>query len=251
MMILNKHNKNSPPPFRLASFFWILSSALCAIYFFGALARSGVAFDVLESLPKTFVIYWKAVCELLLVFVAWMVAESRTSRVLALAVTIIFVADMFLALGAVSMAGFIFVIAHLISVYAYLKSPSSSPANSTINAAIKWLSIIPISLVILLIVWSLSKSTFQLIALFPAFSALVAYSALRSSYPIAMTGIGTVLFWISDCVFVVTVLVTGDATSVGWLVWLTFSSGLLLIVLGLMTKSRRELHELRSSKLAI
>ena len=242
-MILNKYNRNSPPPFRLASFIWILSSVLCATYFFGALARSGVAFEVLESLPKTFVISWKAICELLLVFVAWTVAESRTSRVLALAVTIIFVADMFLALGAVSMAGFIFVIAHLFSIYAYSRSPSLSPVNSPI----KGLSFLPITLVVLLIVWSLLKSDFQLIVLYPAFSALVAYSALRSSYPIAMTGIGTVLFWMSDFVFVVAVLVTGDATPIGWLVWLTFSSGLLLIVLGLMVKSRREFHQLRDS----
>ena len=233
-MNLDTHNKVSTVGSRLAWFFWVLSAILCGVYFFGALARSGVAFEVLESLPKLLVVSWKAVCELLLILVAWMVADSRTSRSLALAVSVIFIADMALALGVVSLAGFVFVIAHLLSTFAYSISPSRSPVNSTIRG----LSFIPIVLVISLILGSLLKGDFQLVVLFPALSALVVYSALRSSYPIALSGLGTVLFWMSDFVFVVSVLATGDATSVGWLVWLTFSSGLLLIVLGLMVKSR-------------
>ena len=49
-----------------------------------------------------------------------------------------------------------------------------------------------------------------------------------------MTGIGTVLFSLSDFVLVVTVSVIGDATSVGRLIWLTFSSDFLFIVLAII-----------------
>jgi len=200
------------------------------------MARSEIAFETLVYLPKTLVVVWKGVSELLLVFAVWIVIQPRTEPKLAISVTVIFIADMALALGAVLLAGLLFALAHLLATFVYSNSRPPSPKKPYV----KWLSAVPLILVLMLTVWTLFRGDFQVIAFFPVFSALAAFTALRSSYPFAMNGLGAIVFWLSDFIFALAVIVQGDATLVGWLVWLTFSSGLLLIVLGVLTNEHKK-----------
>lgn len=235
-MMMSDNSQNSAMRYKLVLFLWFFSCLLCGAYFFGAMARSGVAFEALVYLPKTLVVVWKGVSELLLVFAVWIIVRSKTASKLAISVTVIFIADIALALGAVPLAGLLFALAHLLATFVYSNSRPLSPKKPYV----KWLSLVPLILVLTLTLWTLTRDNFQVIAFFPIFSALAAFTALRSSYPFAMNGLGTIVFWLSDFIFVLAVIVQGDATPVGWLVWLTFSSGLLLIVLGVLTNERKK-----------
>ncbi len=237
-MPLNKYIKNEVIRMRLALFLCFFSCLLCSAYLFGAMARSGLAFEALATLPKSLIIVWKGAAELLLVLAAWIVVQSKTAYKLALSVAIIFVADIALALEHLPLAGAIFALAHLLAAFSYISSRPLPPAK----LYTEWLSIVPLASVLLLVFFSVWNNSFQVIIFFPAFSAFAAWSALRSCYPLALNGIGAILLWMSDFIFVLTVAVHGDVISVSWLVWLTFSSGLILIVFGLVTFKSKEVE---------
>ena len=116
-------------------------------------------------------------------------------------------------------------------------SKCMKPSNSAIETTI---SLIPILAVLGLLTYLHSNNQFQVLALFPLFSAGAAFAAINSDYRWFLNGAGATIFWMSDLLFVAAMTLTGDATSVGWLVWLTFSLGLILIVLGLII---RQMHD--------
>ena len=192
------------------------------------MARSGMGFEALAALPKSSVILWKAAAEICLVIAVFITAHSQVALRISLYIFLIFIADIILALGLVTLAGALFALAHLYVVYVYFKlsQPSHTPP------LIKALSYVPLIAVLALWIYLALNHKFQLLAIFPAFSALAALAAMRSRYPKLLTGLGAVIFWISDMIFVLAVIFTGSATSAGWIVWLTFSSGLLLLTLG-------------------
>ena len=192
------------------------------------MARSALGFDPLAALPKSWIILWKAAAELCLVIAVFITAHSKVARKISLYVFLIFMADIILALGFTALAGALFALAHLYVVFIYFKlsPPTDTPPR------LKAISYLPLIAVAALCIYLGLNHNFQLLALFPAFSALAALAALRSRYPKLLTGLGAVIFWMSDMVFVLAVIFTGSATSAGWMVWLTFSSGLLLMTLG-------------------
>ena len=228
-MLSNGQKRQYIPRYKPALIIWSFSFLLCGLYFFGAMARSGVAFELLASIPKMLVLLWKGLAEALLVLACLLVARSFKAFKLVLYVFLIFIADMALALGAVPVAGLIFALAHLFAAYVYL-GISLKP----VKPFLKLISLMPISLVFMVLIYSISVSSFQIIVIFPIFSALTTFGALRSDYPWFLNGIGAALIWVSDMLFVFAILTWGDATAIGWLVWLTFSSGFLLVVLGLI-----------------
>ena len=116
-MMMSDNSQNSAMRYKLVLFLWFFSCLLCGTYFFGAMARSGVAFEALVYLPKTLVVVWKGVSELLLVFAVWIIVRSKTASKLAISVTVIFIADIALALGAVPLAGLLFALAHLLATF--------------------------------------------------------------------------------------------------------------------------------------
>ena len=197
------------------------------------MARSGLGFEALATLPKSGVILWKAAAEVFLVIAVFITARSKTAHKFFLYVVLIFIADIILALGLTALAGALFALTHLYVVYVYFKlsQPSHRPP------LIKALSYVPLIAVLALWIYLGLNHKFQLLAIFPAFSAFAALAALRSHYPKLLTGLGTVIFWMSDMIFVLAVIFTGRATSVGWMVWLTFASGLLLITRGFIKQN--------------
>jgi len=240
-MFMSDQKRHYNSYYKLALSMWFFSFIFCALYFFGAMARSGIAFESLVSMPKSLVILWKGLAEGLLVLASLIVARSGNSLKLALSIFMIFIADMVLALGAVPAAGLIFAMAHLLAAFIYLSS-SLNPVRSMM----KLISLVPILLVLAVLIYSVVNDNFQIIVVFPIFSAIATLGALRSDYPWFLNGVGTTLIWVSDMLFVFAVLSWGTAVSVGWLVWLTFSSGLLLIVLGLV-KNRIQLSALEAN----
>lgn len=199
------------------------------------MARSGIAFDSLAALPKSSVILWKAAAEICLVIAVFITARSKTALKLSFYVFLIFIADIILALGAVSLAGLLFALAHLYAAFTYTASPITSKRTVGLNIT----ALLPLIAVLGIVLNLALTSRFQILALFPIFSAIAAFAALRSPYPKLCVGLGAVIFWLSDMVFILAVIFQGNATSVGWLVWLSFSTGLLLITLGFINYHRR------------
>jgi len=231
--IYRKYENDSSGLYKVALFLWSLSALLCGMYFLTAMARSGVAFEQLSSLPKLLILLWKGAAEVLLVIAVCLTAKSHLARKLVFTVVLIVVADIFLAIGMLPLAGGLFILAHFLAMLIYLRLAP----NADVKFRLKLLSLMPLGLVFMLLLWSLQVDKFQMLVVFPIFSALAAFGALRSTYPLLSNGLGYVIFWLSDMIFVVAILFWGDATLVGWLVWLSFSSGLLLIVRGLLFRA--------------
>ena len=233
-MLVSQQNKRDMAV-KFAFAFLMLGAILCCTYFLGAMARSGIAFERLTSIPKLLILTWKVFAELFLLAAAIFVSHSKSNKGLAIYVCVIVIAEIVLALEQVQIAGLIFILAHLIAMIVYskcLKLPNS--------AIVTTISLIPIMAVLGLLTYLYSNNQFQVLALFPLFSAGAAFAAINSDYRWFLNGAGATILWMSDMLFVIAMIFTGDATSVGWLVWLTFSFGLTLIVLGLII---RQMHD--------
>ena len=200
------------------------------VYQLGALGRSGVAFEDFAQWPKTGVIALKCTATGLIVAVAWLSATSRPRTLLALSLSIIWLADLILALGAVILSGTIFVAAHLVALAAYhqLRSPDKNTAIYHVMGLI-----IVISGMACTIIPAQFFPISTLMMLFPLFSLISAAAAQRSRFPFWTLGAGTIIFSMSDILGVI-VLSAPQGSPLSWLVWTTYFCGLALIVWALM-----------------
>ena len=208
---------------------WALGAVLCAAYFLGAFARSGIGFDSLADLPKLYVFGLKAFTETALVLAAVLAASDKNARRLSVYIGLIFIADMILATGNVLVSGAVFAFAHIFATIIFWTTSDARPEGWLVTAPA-----LPLYLVVSLCAFTGFTGEFKPIAAFPAFSALATLAAFKSDYPARRTGVGVLMLWVSDLVFVSAILLRGDAMAVGWLVWFSFSSGLLLLTASLI-----------------
>lgn len=211
--------------------FWGLGVALGLSYWLGAMARSDVAFVQLAALPANFVMAWKSAGTGAIVAAAWMSARSSDGRRLALSLTTIWIADALLATGAVVAAGVLFVLAHILSSWAYARSFHATRSRTWQRTGGL---LAPILVVATAIAATLETGHFAPLLLFPVFSGISAALAWQSRFPPMSTGIGAVIFCLSDALFVWGIVVDGSPASLGWLIWVSFFGGLALISVGLM-----------------
>lgn len=205
-------------------------------YWLGALARSGIAFEQLADLPKWLLIVWKGLATGLLVLSAFAAARTRHLRQLAVATGVIWFADLWLAGGFLVLSGFIFVSAHLIAIHAYAAMPARAPLT-----AMSWL----LQAVAVVIGTATIAAGFYLglpvlFALFPMFSAICAVFAARSTMPLLLSALGTLVFFVSDATVVLSAELAGGRVAWGWLSWLTYFAGLGMVVAGIVCASERE-----------
>lgn len=226
----------------LVKIFWILGVILGLTYWLGAMARSGVAFHGLAVLDFKFVVIWKLLSAgflaLCVVTAAW-AARSKPAIVswpmilLASAFGVIVLADYLLALKHVTLSGFVFIIAHILAICAYYLAREKRPIISRLRQTISGLSILlPGLIVIMAGVITKTTDLSPALAVFPVFSALAASFALRSHFPVYLTGLGSVIFMMSDVSFVLGSLSAHGAAHVGWVVWICYFAGLALMARG-------------------
>jgi len=208
---------------------------LCALiigglYWFGALGRSDVVFTFLSDLPPTLVVIWKALATGLLVVSVSLVIQGRAAQMLLISLCIIWLADILLAVGFTFYAGLIFIIAHILSSLVYFRSRSNQPSRRyNILSLLVFLMAIGIAIHGIFFV-----NEFNIISIFPMFSATSAALAWRSKLPQHLNALGASLFFMSDAVFVVASNLSIDVTSVGWIVWATYFMGLAFISRGII-----------------
>lgn len=198
------------------------------------MGRSGVAFEQLAGISSVTVIIWKVCCELMLVFAVWVIVKHHIHLVLAVSISIILFADILLALGYTHYAGYIFILAHFLAIYSYNNSVSKVALN-------KWRNVMGFLVVgsvsILAFFLFIATDSLSILMLFPIFSAFVAVTALRSRFPLLLSGLGAIIFWLSDMLFVSGAILLENIAVIAWLVWPTFFGGLSLMVLGIINNA--------------
>ena len=215
---------------RVALYLWFAAIVFGLIYWAGALGRSGVALNEFASWSKPIIIGLKAVATGLLVISAWVVAQSRAVRLLTLSLAVIWLADIVLAMGYAFVSGFIFATAHCIAAIGYLKCQSVEKRTLTTV-----LGALAISLIGMAIHFHASQgldmSALELV--FPLFSLVVAGLAMLSRFPFWPLVVGAIIFTISDIAGVVSINMP-QGLELNWLTWLSFFSGLALVVRGII-----------------
>lgn len=210
---------------RLSSLLWIAAVLLGTLYWCGAMGRSGLAFEAFADWPKHWVIALKGAATGALVAAVWLCATSTAKRLLALSLSVIWTADIVLALGQIILSGFIFVGAQLLAMAAYWR------ARSAQKAAPQFLLMAAAIVVFGMggFIWAAQDlGITPMMLLFPIFSLLSAALALLSHFRFWPLAAGTIIFSLSDSLGVLS-LSAPDGLDFRWLVWTTYFGGLAMI----------------------
>ena len=214
---------------------WLLGLVLGAGYWFGAAARSGLAFTFLADLPGALVVSWKCAATGALVLSTFLATRGTRLQRLAVTFALIWFADLMLALGQAIASGVVFTVAHVIAASAFwqldLRKQARGPALALAG------TVLALALASMLTVWQLGGS--PLFAIFPLFSAIATALAARSTLPLSLVALGYAIFFLSDAIVVVDMTASPGPRSWGWLSWLTYFGGLTLLARGLAVAAER------------
>ncbi len=217
-------------PAKLSSLLWIAAVLLGTLYWCGALGRSGLAFETFADWPKPWVITLKGAATGALVAAVWLCATSTEKRLLALSLSVIWTADIVLALGHVFLSGFIFVAAQLLAMAAYWRSRSAQKATPQFLLMAATVVVSGMGG----LVWAAQGLAIApIMLLFPIFSLLSAALALLSHFRLWPLAAGTIIFSLSDSLGVLS-LGAPNGLDFRWLVWTTYFGGLAMISWSLM-----------------
>jgi hypothetical protein len=214
---------------------WLLGLVLGTGYWFGAAARSGLAFTFLADLPGALVVSWKSAATGALVLSTFLATRGTRLQRLAVTFALIWFADLMLALGQAVASGVVFTAAHVIAASAFWQLDPRQQARGPALALAG--TVLALALACLVTVWQLGGS--PLFAIFPLFSAIATALAARSNLPLALVALGYGIFFLSDAVVVVDMTVSTGPRSWGWLSWLTYFGGLTLLSRGLAVSAGR------------
>lgn len=211
-----------------ARLLWAGALVLGAAYFVTALARSGVMFEPLAAIPKPLVVAWKGTFTFLLAASVFVSGRMRAARLVAGALAVSAVADMLLAAVGVLAGGLCFALAHAIAILAYAGSPGLTISRPRALAAAAFPILATLAACALLAAagrpWAMG--------LFVILSGTMAASALLSRFPLWLTGLGAVIFTLSDVLFFADLALFDGAARLGWLTWLCFAAGYALVARG-------------------
>lgn len=214
---------------------WLLGLVLGTGYWFGAAARSGLAFTFLADLPGALVVSWKCAATGALVLSTYLATRGTRLQRLAVTFALIWFADLLLAVGQAIASGVVFTAAHLVAASAFAKLALRQQARGP--AFVLAGVVLALALASLVTVWQLGGS--PLFAIFPMFSAIATALAARSTLPLALVALGYAIFFLSDAVVVVDMTAATGGRSWGWLSWLTYFGGLTLLARGLAVAAER------------
>jgi hypothetical protein len=214
---------------------WLLGLVLGAGYWFGAAARSGLAFTFLADLPGALVVSWKCAATGALALSTFLATRGTRLQRLAVTFALIWFADLMLALGQAIVSGVVFTAAHLVAASAFAQLDPREQAKGPALALAG--VVLALALASLVTVWQLGGS--PLFAIFPLFSAIATALAARSTLPLALVALGYAIFFLSDAIVVVDMTASPGPRSWGWLSWLTYFGGLTLLARGLAVAAER------------
>lgn len=127
-----------------------------------------------------------------------------------------------LAVGAVA-----FVLGHITAIALYLRN-----RRVQLTLSQKWLATLVLPLGVLIAIWSVPLEARPMIGIYTAFVAAMAAAAWISRFPRYRTGIGAMMFLVSDLLIFARMGPLQGAAWTGFGVWGLYFAGQLLIVLG-------------------
>ena len=214
---------------------WLLGLVLGTGYWFGAAARSGLAFTSLADLPGALVVGWKCAATGALVLSTFLAIRGTRLQRLAVTFALIWFADLMLAVGQAIASGVVFTAAHLVAASAFAQLDRRQQAKRPALALAG--VVLALALASLVTVWQLDGS--PLFAIFPLFSAIATALAARSTLPLGLVALGYAIFFLSDAIVVVDMTASTGPRMWGWLSWLTYFGGLALLARGLAVAAER------------
>ena len=197
-------------------------------------AGSSYMLPVLAGWEGPAVIAWKGAGVALLALWAALQAHSRDGWLIALALGCGALGDVLLETHGLELGGAAFALGHVFAIALFMRNRRRNPSFSqTLLAA----SLVPLSLVI---VWAMLAPApgWWHAAVYTAFVAVMAAAAWRSRFPRYRTGVGAILFLISDLI-----IFAGEGGAIApelrqWLVWPLYFAGQALIAWGVVTTLR-------------
>lgn len=214
---------------------WLFGLVLGTGYWFGAAARSGLAFTFLADLPGALVVGWKCAATGALVLSTFLATRGTRLQRLAVTFALIWFADLMLAVGQAIASGVVFTVAHLVAASAFARLDRRQQAKGPALALAS--VVLALALASLVTVWQLGGS--PLFAIFPLFSAIATALAARSTLPLGLVALGYAIFFLSDAIVVVDMTASTGPRMWGWLSWLTYFGGLALLARGLAVAAER------------
>lgn len=120
-----------------------------------------------------------------------------------------------------------FILGHVTAIALYLRN-----RRSVLTLSQKWLATIVLPLGVLIAIWSVPFESRPMIGIYTAFVAAMAAAAWISRFPRYRTGIGAMMFLVSDLLIFARMGSLAGIAWVGFGIWALYFGGQLLIVLG-------------------
>ncbi len=187
------------------------------------LAGGSYLFGMNADLHPTALLAWKGAGVWLLAVYAALCARNRDGWMITLVMAMGALGDVLVERDQMQGAA-AFIAGHIIATMLYL-----GHRRSILSASQKWLAIVTVPTVIL-IGWSLTHQ--PQIMLYSLFLAIMASSAWISRFPRYRTGLGAMLFVVSDLLIFAQMDLFAEAGWVSPAIWALYFAGQVLIVLG-------------------
>lgn len=207
---------------------WLRAVSVGVLYWIGSLARSGVAFEDLASVPKPLIVATKGLFSALLAMSVFAARKGSASLVIGAALAISAVGDMLLVTIGAAAGGLAFAIGHLLAGFAYAKNQRVD------NSAAIWMAAIAVPLIAVFSSYLVLRVSDQsiLMALFPLMSAGMAALAILSRFPLWLSGLGAAIFVASDVLFLADLGVLHQSGELGFLTWASYAVGYAMVARG-------------------
>lgn len=210
---------------------WLTAILVGVIYWIGSLARSGIAFEELASLPKPLIVATKGLFSALLAISVFAARKGSASNMVGAALAISAIGDMLLVTMGSAAGGLAFAAAHLLAGYAYAKN------RRDYNSAILWLFAIAVPLIAVVSSYLALRGSDHniLMSLFPLISASMAALAILSRFPLWLSGLGAAIFVASDVLFLADLGILRHSGEWGFLTWASYAVGFAMVARGAAT----------------
>lgn len=223
-------------PNKMSQRLWLIAIFVGLIYWVGSLARSGVAFEELASLPKPLIVATKGLFSILLAISVFAARKGSASQMVGTALAISAVGDMLLVTVGSAAGGLTFAIAHVLAGYAYAKNRRES------NPAALWIAASAVPLIAVVSSYLVLHGSDQniLMSLFPLISGSMAALAILSRFPLWLSGLGAAIFVASDVLFLADLGVLQHSGEWGFLTWASYAVGYAMVARGAASFSTTE-----------
>jgi uncharacterized membrane protein YhhN len=194
-------------------------------------AGGSYLFGMNADLNPSLMLAWKGAGVWLLAVYAGLLARKNDGWLIAFVMGMGALGDVLLERNMTAGAG-AFLVGHVAAIYLYLNN-----RRRVLTASQRWLAIVAVPAVGI-IAWSLTHS--GPILIYTLFLAMMAASAWASRFPRYWTGIGAMMFVVSDLLIFARM---GVWEGVGWVspaIWILYFGGQVLIVLGVTRTLARE-----------